>query len=75
MLARPIFEDQFSALKDLTSGAVSIRDIGDDKRVYRDHMSFEQVGLPAFRFLQDPLDFEFTARQSRHGAFPFRTRG
>jgi len=57
-MARPIFEDWFAALKDLTSGAVSIRDVDDEKPVYSDHMSFDAVGLPAFQFLQDPLDIE-----------------
>ena len=55
-MARPIFEDWFAALKDLTSGTVSIRDI--DASAYSDHMAFDEVGLPAFQFLQDPLDFE-----------------
>ncbi|MDQ2948552.1 MAG: M20/M25/M40 family metallo-hydrolase [Acidobacteriota bacterium] len=57
-MARPIFENWFVALKDLTSGAVSIRDIDDEKPAFSDHMSFDEVGLPGFQFLQDPLDFE-----------------
>jgi carboxypeptidase Q len=57
-MVRPIFEGWFAALKDLTSGAVSMGDIDDEKPVFSDQMSFDAVGLPAFQFLQDPLDFE-----------------
>jgi hypothetical protein len=58
-MARPIFEDWFASLKDLTSGAVSIRDLDDEKLgSSSDHMSFDEVGLPAFHFLQDRLDFD-----------------
>lgn len=59
-MARPIFEDWFVALKGLTSGAVSIRAVDDNKPVFSDHKSFDDAGIPAFHFLQDPLDFETT---------------
>jgi len=68
-MARPVFEDWFAALKDLTSGAVSIRDIDDDQPVYSDHMSFDAVGLPAFHFLQDPLDFETRTHHTNMDTF------
>jgi hypothetical protein len=59
-MARPIFEDWFAVLKDLTTGAVSIRDIDTERPnvIISDHMTFDEVGLPAFHFLQDRLDFE-----------------
>jgi carboxypeptidase Q len=50
---RPVFESWFAALKDLTPGVVSIRSTRDT-----DHQSFEDVGLPAFPFIQDPLDYD-----------------
>ena len=52
-MARPIFENWFAALKDLTPGAVTIRSTGST-----DHVSFDAVGLPGFQFIQDPLDYE-----------------
>ena len=64
-MARPIFEDWFAALKDLTSGTVSIRDI--DKPVSSDHLAFDEIGLPAFCFLQDPLDSETRITSYEHG--------
>lgn len=63
-MARPIFEDWFAALKDLTSGTVSIRDIDTEANALSDHMAFDGVGLPAFQFLQDPLDFESRSRHT-----------
>jgi len=63
-MARPIFEDWFTALKDLTSGTVSIRDIDTEADVASDHLAFDAVGLPAFQFVQDPLDFESRSRHT-----------
>jgi Zn-dependent M28 family amino/carboxypeptidase len=68
-MARPIFEDWFAALKDLTSGAVSIRDIDTERPVFSDHVAFDEVGLPAFHFLQDPLDFESRSRHTNMDTF------
>jgi Zn-dependent M28 family amino/carboxypeptidase len=51
-MARPIFESWFTALKDLTPGAVTIRNTGGT-----DHQSFDSVGLPGFQFIQDPMDY------------------
>jgi Zn-dependent M28 family amino/carboxypeptidase len=51
-MARPIFEAWFAALKDLTPGAVTIRNTGGT-----DHQSFDAVGLPGFQFIQDPMDY------------------
>jgi hypothetical protein len=51
-MARPIFESWFAALKDLTPGAVTIRNTGGT-----DHQSFDSVGLPGFQFIQDPMDY------------------
>ena len=51
-MARPIFEQWFAALKDLTPGVITIRDTGGT-----DHQSFDRVGLPGFQFIQDPMDY------------------
>jgi hypothetical protein len=56
-MARPIFEQWFAPLKDLTEGVVSIRGTPGGT----DHQSFDAVGLPGFLFIQDQLEyFTFT---------------
>lgn len=52
-MVRPIFEQWFAAVKDLTEGTITIRNTGGT-----DHQSFDAVGLPGFQFIQDPMDYE-----------------
>ena len=52
-MVRPIFEQWFAAIKDLTEGVITIRNTGGT-----DHQSFDAVGLPGFQFIQDPIDYE-----------------
>ena len=49
---RPLFEAWFAPFKDLGAGTISIRDTGGT-----DHLSFDEVGLPGFQFIQDPLEY------------------
>jgi Zn-dependent M28 family amino/carboxypeptidase len=49
---RPIFESWVAPLKDLGVTTLTIRNTGST-----DHMSFDGVGLPAFQFIQDPLEY------------------
>jgi carboxypeptidase Q len=58
-MVRPIFEQWFAALKDLTPGIVTIRNTGGT-----DHQSFDAVGLPGFQFIQDPMDYETRTHHS-----------
>jgi Zn-dependent M28 family amino/carboxypeptidase len=58
-MARPIFEQWFAALKDLTPGSITIRNTGGT-----DHQSFDRVGLPGFQFIQDPMDYETRTHHS-----------
>ena len=51
--ARPVFEALLAPFADLGVSAVSIRNVGST-----DHMSFASVGIPAFQFIQDPLDYD-----------------
>jgi hypothetical protein len=51
-MMRPIFERWFEPLKDLTNGAITIRNTGGT-----DHLSYDAVGLPGFQFVQDPMDY------------------
>jgi Zn-dependent M28 family amino/carboxypeptidase len=52
-MMRPVFEQWFAALKDLTPGVITIRNTTNT-----DHESFDAVGLPGFQFIQDPLDYD-----------------
>jgi carboxypeptidase Q len=49
----PIFEQWIAPLKDLGVTTVSARLTGST-----DHMPFDEVGIPAFQFIQEPLDYE-----------------
>ncbi len=51
-MMRPIFEQWFEPLKDLTPGVISIRNTGGT-----DHLSYDAVGLPGFQFIQDPMEY------------------
>ena len=56
---RPIFEQWFAALKDLTPGVITIRNTGGT-----DHQSYDAVGLPGFQFIQDPMDYDTRTHHS-----------
>ncbi len=49
---RPIFESWFKPFEDLGAGTISLNKTGGT-----DHLYFQWVGLPAFQFIQDPLDY------------------
>jgi Zn-dependent M28 family amino/carboxypeptidase len=51
-MMRPIFAAWLEPLKDLGAATLTIRNTGST-----DHMSFDAVGLPAFQFIQDPLEY------------------
>ncbi|HEY0555022.1 MAG TPA: M20/M25/M40 family metallo-hydrolase, partial [Thermoanaerobaculia bacterium] len=50
--AQPIFAAWLAPFADLGADTVSLHDIG-----FTDHMMFEEVGVPGFQFIQDPLDY------------------
>jgi len=56
--AASIFEQWEAPIKDLGFTTISLRNTGST-----DHVSFEQVGLPGFQFIQDPRDY---ATRSHH---------
>ncbi len=51
--ARPIFEKWMEPFKSMGMTTASIR--GTDST---DHVSFDEVGLPGFQFIQDPIEYE-----------------
>jgi len=56
---RPLFESWLASFRDMGVTTVSIRNTGGT-----DHLSFAAVGLPAFQFIQDPLDYGTIAHHS-----------
>ncbi len=56
---RPIFEQWLAPFRDQGVTTVSIRNTGGT-----DHLSFDDVGLPGFQFIQDPLEYETVTHHS-----------
>jgi hypothetical protein len=57
--ARPVFEALLAPFADLGANHVTIANTGET-----DHVPFWAVGLPAFQFIQDPLDYETRVHHS-----------
>ncbi len=49
---KPVFERWFEPFEDLGAQTISLNKTGGT-----DHLYFQWVGLPAFQFIQDPLDY------------------
>jgi Zn-dependent M28 family amino/carboxypeptidase len=58
-MVRPVFESWLAPFKDLGATALSIRNTGGT-----DHQSFDDLGLPGFQFIQDPLDYDSRTHHS-----------
>jgi hypothetical protein len=58
-MVRPIFEAWLQPWKDEGAQSLSIREVGGT-----DHLSFDDVGLPGFQFIQDPLDYSTRTHHS-----------
>ncbi|HEY1240010.1 MAG TPA: M20/M25/M40 family metallo-hydrolase [Bryobacteraceae bacterium] len=61
---RPIFEQWLSPFRDQGVSTITIRNTGGT-----DHLSFDDVGLPGFQFVQDPLDYETVTHHSNMDTF------
>ncbi len=57
--ARPIFESLLAPFTDLGANHVTIANTGET-----DHIPFWALGLPAFQFIQDPLDYDSRVHHS-----------
>ena len=51
-MARPVFEEWMKPFADLGCSTIAIRNTGGT-----DHQSFDRYGLPAFQFIQDPIEY------------------
>ena len=50
---RPIFDAWLRPFRALGASTLAIQKVGGT-----DHLDFSHVGLPAFQFIQDPIDYE-----------------
>src|SRR6185436_17566236 len=50
---RPIFAAWLRPFRELGASALAVQRVGGT-----DHLDFDHVGLPAFQFVQDPIDYE-----------------
>ena len=58
-MMRPLFEAWLSPFRDLGVTTISNRNTGGT-----DHQAFDQVGLPGFQFIQDPMDYDTRTHHS-----------
>jgi len=58
-MMRPIFETWLGPFRDLGVDTISIRNTHGT-----DHLSFDEVGLPGFQFIQDPLEYSTRTHHS-----------
>jgi hypothetical protein len=57
--ARPVFERWFEPFHDLGAAALTLQNTGGT-----DHLSFDAIGLPAFQFIQDPMEYSSRTHHS-----------
>jgi carboxypeptidase Q len=68
--ARPIFESWIAPLKDLGVTTLTLRNTGST-----DHISFDVVGLPAFQFIQGPLEYGTRTHHSNMDVYDYLQSG
>lgn len=59
LAARPIFADILAPLSDLGASTITVRNTGGT-----DHLAFDEVGLPGFQFIQDPVAYSSRTHHS-----------
>jgi hypothetical protein len=62
--ARPVFERWLSPFRDLGVTTITIRNTSGT-----DHLPFDAVGIPAFQFIQDPLEYMSRSHHSNMDTF------
>ncbi len=60
----PVFKEWLDPLRDMGVTTLTIRNTGST-----DHISFDAVGLPAFQFIQDPLEYSTRTHHSNMDLF------
>ena len=63
-MVRPIFRSWLEPFSDMGATTVSIRNTGGT-----DHLSFDEVGLPGFQFIQDPVEYSTRTHHSNMDSY------
>jgi hypothetical protein len=63
-MVRPIFRSWLEPFSDMGATTLSIRNTGGT-----DHLSFDEIGLPGFQFIQDPVEYETRSHHSNMDAY------
>ncbi len=63
-MVRPVFEAWLEPFKDMGVTTLSIRNTSGT-----DHQSFDNVGLPGFQFIQDPLEYSTRTHHSNEDVY------
>jgi hypothetical protein len=58
-MVRPIFDSWLAPFRDLGATTLASRRTGGT-----DHLSFDEIGLPGFQFIQDPIEYESRTHHS-----------
>jgi carboxypeptidase Q len=61
---RPLFRQWLVPFRDLGAGTLSITNTGGT-----DHLSFDAIGLPAFQFIQDEIEYDTRTHHSNQDVF------
>ena len=61
---RPIFESWVEPLKDLGVTTLTMRNTGGT-----DHLSYDDVGLPGFQFIQDEIEYETLTHHTNYDVY------
>jgi hypothetical protein len=69
-MVRPIFSRWLEPFGDLGAKTLSIRNTGGT-----DHLSFDAVGIPAFQFIQDPMEYSTRTHHSNMDVYDHISRG
>jgi hypothetical protein len=56
---KPVFEKWFQPFRALGAGTLTLMNTGGT-----DHLSFDAIGLPAFQFIQDPMEYSSRTHHS-----------
>jgi Zn-dependent M28 family amino/carboxypeptidase len=67
---RPVFEAWLAPFHDLGAATISIRNTGGT-----DHLSFDDVGLPGFQFIQDEVEYERITHHSNMDVYDHAVPG
>jgi carboxypeptidase Q len=68
--AKPIFEQWFEPFHDLGASTLTLQNTGGT-----DHLSFNEIGLPGFQFIQDPMEYGSRTHHSNMDSYDHLSAG